>query len=47
MARLPERDQRILHLRFVEQLSQSEIAARVGSNQMNVSRSLTRQSSCK
>jgi len=42
VARLPERDQRILNLRFVDQLSQSEIAARVGSNQMSVSRSLTR-----
>jgi RNA polymerase sigma-B factor len=39
---LPLRDQEILHLRFVEDLTQSEIAARVGISQMHVSRLLRR-----
>jgi RNA polymerase sigma-B factor len=35
---LPERDRLVLHLRFVEDLTQSEIAARIGVSQMHVSR---------
>ena len=39
---LPERERMILNLRFVEDLTQSEIAARVGISQMHVSRLLRR-----
>jgi len=42
LERLPEREQEILRLRFAEQLSQAEIAARVGVSQMHVSRLLAR-----
>lgn len=42
IARLPERQQWILHLRFKEDLTQSEIAEEVGISQMHVSRLLTR-----
>ncbi|WP_433089358.1 sigma-70 family RNA polymerase sigma factor [Dactylosporangium sp. CA-052675] len=41
MAGLPEREQRIIALRFYGNLSQSEIAAHVGMSQMHVSRLLT------
>ncbi|HEX8857235.1 MAG TPA: SigB/SigF/SigG family RNA polymerase sigma factor [Thermoleophilaceae bacterium] len=40
---LPERERAILHMRFFQGLTQSEIAARVGISQMHVSR-LIRQS---
>ena len=39
---LPPREQRILKLRFIDDLTQSEIAAQVGVSQMHVSRLLTR-----
>jgi RNA polymerase sigma-B factor len=39
---LPEREQQIIHLRFFEDLTQSEIAERVGISQMHVSRLLRR-----
>ncbi len=39
---LGERDRRVLHLRFVGEMSQSEIAAQIGVSQMQVSRILTR-----
>jgi RNA polymerase sigma-B factor len=39
---LSERDRRILHLRFVDECSQSEIAAELGVTQMQVSRLLAR-----
>lgn len=39
---LSDRDRRILHLRFVDECSQSEIAAELGVTQMQVSRLLTR-----
>jgi RNA polymerase sigma-B factor len=39
---LPKREQTIVHLRFVEDLTQSEIAERVGVSQMHVSRLLRR-----
>ena len=39
---LPERERRILFLRFGEDLTQSEIAERVGVSQMQVSRLLRR-----
>ena len=40
--RLPERQQRMLHMRFIEDLTQSEIAERCGVSQMHVSRLLRR-----
>ena len=40
LAQTPERERLILHLRFVEDLTQSEIAERVGLSQMHVSRLL-------
>ena len=39
---LPERDRLILHLRFVEDLTQTEIAQRIGVSQMHVSRLIRR-----
>jgi RNA polymerase sigma-B factor len=42
LAALPEREQRILLLRFFGELTQTEIAAQVGLSQMHVSRLLTR-----
>lgn len=42
VARLPERQQRILHLRFDEDKTQSEIADEIGISQMHVSRLLAR-----
>jgi RNA polymerase sigma-B factor len=42
LAELPEREREILHLRFVEDMTQSEIADRVGISQMHVSRLLRR-----
>jgi RNA polymerase sigma-B factor len=39
---LPQRDRRILRLRFADGLSQSQIAAEVGISQMHVSRRLAR-----
>jgi RNA polymerase sigma-B factor len=42
LAALPERERTILGLRFVGQLTQSEIARRVGVSQMHVSRLLAR-----
>jgi RNA polymerase sigma-B factor len=39
---LPDRERTILHLRFVEDLTQAEIAERVGVSQMHVSRLLRR-----
>lgn len=40
LEQISERDRTILHLRFVEDLTQSEIARRVGISQMHVSRVL-------
>lgn len=42
LAELPEREQTIVGLRFFEDLSQSEIAERVGTSQVHVSRLLRR-----
>ncbi|MEU1022767.1 RNA polymerase sigma factor SigF [Streptomyces sp. NPDC005900] len=42
VADLPERDRQILHLRFVEELTQSQIGERLGVSQMQVSRLLSR-----
>ena len=42
LAQLPERERQILHLRFIEDLTQSEIAERIGISQMHVSRLLRR-----
>lgn len=42
LSRLPERDRRIVELRFIDELTQSEIAAKVGVSQMCVSRVLAR-----
>jgi RNA polymerase sigma-B factor len=41
IAGLPEREQRIIALRFYGNMSQNEIAARLGLSQMHVSRLLT------
>jgi RNA polymerase sigma-B factor len=42
LRRLAERDRRILRLRYIDDLTQREIAARIGVTQMQVSRLLTR-----
>ena len=42
LGRLPERDRQILELRFIDELTQSEIAAKIGVSQMCVSRVLAR-----
>ncbi|MEV0355688.1 SigB/SigF/SigG family RNA polymerase sigma factor [Nocardia sp. NPDC050697] len=42
LAELPDRDRQVLTLRFGDGLTQSEIAARIGVSQMQVSRILTR-----
>ena len=42
LASLDERERRLLELRFVDGLSQSEIAVRLGMSQMHVSRLLRR-----
>ena len=42
LARLPERDRRIVELRFVDEMTQAEIAAEIGVSQMCVSRVLAR-----
>jgi RNA polymerase sigma-B factor len=42
LGHLPERDRLVLHLRFVEDLTQTEIAEQVGISQMQVSRLLRR-----
>jgi RNA polymerase sigma-B factor len=39
--RLPERERQIIHMRFNEELTQAEIAERVGVSQMHVSRLLS------
>jgi RNA polymerase sigma-B factor len=39
---VPARERAMLHMRFVEELTQTEIAARVGISQMQVSRLLRR-----
>jgi len=41
LAELPEREQQILRLRYVDGLTQSQIAERIGVSQMHVSRLLT------
>jgi RNA polymerase sigma-B factor len=41
LARLPDRERTILQLRFVQGLTQSEIAAQIGVSQMHVSRLLS------
>jgi RNA polymerase sigma-B factor len=40
LAEISERDRKVLHFRFVEDMTQSEIAERVGVSQMHVSRIL-------
>ncbi|MET9348531.1 RNA polymerase sigma factor SigF [Streptomyces termitum] len=42
IAGLDERDRRIIHLRFVEELTQAQIGERLGCSQMHVSRLLSR-----
>ncbi|MEU9981832.1 RNA polymerase sigma factor SigF [Streptomyces sp. NPDC050856] len=42
IAELDERDRRIIHLRFVEELTQAQIGERLGVSQMHVSRLLSR-----
>ena len=38
MRALPDRERLILHMRFVEDMTQSQIAERIGISQMHVSR---------
>jgi RNA polymerase sigma-B factor len=40
--RLPERERRVIYLRYFEEMTQAQIAAHVGVSQMHVSRILTR-----
>lgn len=42
LPRLPEREREVLELRFVQNLTQAQIASRVGYSQMHVSRILSR-----
>ncbi|WP_189980138.1 RNA polymerase sigma factor SigF, partial [Streptomyces capoamus] len=42
IAELPERDRQIIHMRFVEELTQGQIGKRLGVSQMHVSRLLSR-----
>ncbi|MEH0638663.1 RNA polymerase sigma factor SigF [Streptomyces bottropensis] len=42
LAELGERDRRIIHMRFVEELTQAQIAEHLGCSQMHVSRLLSR-----
>src|SRR5215212_5811054 len=42
LRQLPERERRILHMRFAEDMTQSEIAARIGVSQMHISRLIRR-----
>ncbi|MFF9150148.1 sigma-70 family RNA polymerase sigma factor, partial [Streptomyces sp. NPDC014861] len=42
IADLDERDRQIIHMRFVEELTQAEIGERLGCSQMHVSRLLAR-----
>jgi RNA polymerase sigma-B factor len=42
LSSLPEREREILEMRFLEEMTQSEIAARVGVSQMQISRVLQR-----
>jgi RNA polymerase sigma-B factor len=42
LAALPERERRIIALRFVGDMTQKQIATRIGMSQMQVSRLLTR-----
>jgi RNA polymerase sigma-B factor len=42
VSRLPDREQAIVQLRFFDQMTQSEIASRLGMSQMHVSRLLSR-----
>ncbi|MFD6126561.1 sigma-70 family RNA polymerase sigma factor, partial [Streptomyces hydrogenans] len=42
IAGLDDRDRHIIHLRFVEELTQAEIGERLGCSQMHVSRLLAR-----
>ncbi len=42
LGRLPDRDRRIIELRFISEKTQSEIAAEIGVSQMCVSRVLAR-----
>jgi RNA polymerase sigma-B factor len=42
IAALPERQRTVLNLRFFENMTQSQIADRIGCSQMHVSRLLTR-----
>ncbi|EYT82054.1 RNA polymerase sigma factor SigF [Streptomyces sp. NPDC003703] len=42
IAALDERDRRIIHMRFVEELTQAQIGERLGVSQMHVSRLLSR-----
>ncbi|MCZ9339437.1 sigma-70 family RNA polymerase sigma factor, partial [Streptomyces sp. TRM76130] len=42
IAELGERDRQIIHMRFVEEMTQAQIGERLGVSQMHVSRLLSR-----
>jgi RNA polymerase sigma-B factor len=42
MRRLPERERRVMYMRYFEDMTQAEIAEAIGVSQMHVSRLLTR-----
>ena len=46
VAALPQRERQVLHMRFFESMTQSQIAERIGVSQMQVSRILTNTLRC-
>jgi RNA polymerase sigma-B factor len=46
LAALPKREREVLHMRFFESMSQSQIAGRIGVSQMQVSRILANTLQC-
>jgi len=42
LRRLPERERRVMYMRYFEDMTQAEIAEAIGVSQMHVSRLLTR-----
>ena len=42
LAALPDLERHVLHMRFFESMTRSQIAARIGTSQMQVSRILSR-----
>ena len=46
LAALPQREREVLHMRFFESMTQSQIAGRIGVSQMQVSRILANTLQC-